>query len=429
MPREFQGGPSEADKEFKAPTTEIQSTNPTNMRKEKSKTSDSINEAVGQFMEQAETEAVNPQLEQYLESADNEILKAPEKPKTDKEKIKEILEAKLSKEEMEAHEKAYREIDSVTGLSGRGDQNAYIERAIFEATHNKAPETVALLNIDVNDLKVVNDAGNHTAGDMFLRRIGETLKNSTQEISQLVKGLEFQVGRDGGDEFSVCLKGNTDLNQKLESMDSETLHSLMQNSLIKEIAGKDKDSSLINIINKYVSRKCSEQNHNDLFLEGEQQKLYQEALKTNPESAKDIARKAMQEKISKAKPEKGEAPKDLEFVSYVSMNGSTLADIKKTPDANNFKNFHKGEAITGADSALKTYMGALRTHTDKMAIEDKKRLKTELAESQSAADRYRGTLGRPISVDKTIANIQKEIRKPITGESLKDALEKLANSL
>jgi diguanylate cyclase (GGDEF)-like protein/PAS domain S-box-containing protein len=83
--------------------------------------------------------------------------------------------------------------DSLTGLKNRRD---------FERLLSTVPrEQFAVLAIDVDELKHVNDEYGHEAGDVVLRAVAMTL-------SALVRGWDV-VARVGGDEFAIILPGVT----------------------------------------------------------------------------------------------------------------------------------------------------------------------------------------------------------------------------
>jgi diguanylate cyclase (GGDEF)-like protein/PAS domain S-box-containing protein len=85
--------------------------------------------------------------------------------------------------------------DPLTGLVNRAEFETRLDKALqsakeFENTH-------ALLYLDLDQFKVVNDSAGHAAGDELLRQISSLL------ASQL-RGRDT-LGRLGGDEFSVLL--------------------------------------------------------------------------------------------------------------------------------------------------------------------------------------------------------------------------------
>ncbi|CAN5452048.1 hypothetical protein BH23ACT9_BH23ACT9_38840 [soil metagenome] len=85
----------------------------------------------------------------------------------------------------------------LTGLLNRRGLDAVGERALAVARRHELP--VALLFIDLDGMKAVNDTQGHLAGDAFLAETARRL------------GLAFRdadaVARVGGDEFAVLLVG------------------------------------------------------------------------------------------------------------------------------------------------------------------------------------------------------------------------------
>ena len=96
-------------------------------------------------------------------------------------------------------------VDAVTGLSNRNAFNERLEFAIREA--GQFQETVAMLLLDLDNFKQVNDTLGHQAGDELLRVIG-------QRIVRTLRREDF-VARLGGDEFAVILRN---VNARSEAM-------------------------------------------------------------------------------------------------------------------------------------------------------------------------------------------------------------------
>lgn len=87
--------------------------------------------------------------------------------------------------------------DKLTGLYNRHATERIIEQMMCEDVN------LAILIIDLNDFKPINDTYGHEAGDLILKHISEQFNSS------LRKG--DIAGRWGGDEFVICLK---QVNQK-----------------------------------------------------------------------------------------------------------------------------------------------------------------------------------------------------------------------
>ena len=85
--------------------------------------------------------------------------------------------------------------DPLTGLANRVLLRDHLERAL--ARQGREPGRVALLFVDLDDFKRVNDTFGHAAGDEILCRVAERLARAVREGDV--------VGRQSGDEFAVLL--------------------------------------------------------------------------------------------------------------------------------------------------------------------------------------------------------------------------------
>lgn len=85
--------------------------------------------------------------------------------------------------------------DSLTELANRSLFNERLDSAL-RAAHRRQ-NTVALLFVDINDFKGINDVHGHSAGDRVLYNIARRLEGCVRETDT--------VARIGGDEFTVLL--------------------------------------------------------------------------------------------------------------------------------------------------------------------------------------------------------------------------------
>ncbi|MCJ0826779.1 diguanylate cyclase [Luteimonas sp. 50] len=89
--------------------------------------------------------------------------------------------------------------DPLTGLQNRRAFRAQLQRAIGNA--GKFHNGNALLYLDLDRFKAVNDGGGHRAGDELLRRLAVLVRKQLREHDT--------VARLGGDEFAVLLENCT----------------------------------------------------------------------------------------------------------------------------------------------------------------------------------------------------------------------------
>ncbi len=94
--------------------------------------------------------------------------------------------------------------DSVTGLTSRSLFLDRLEHAFIRASRSQTPE-IAVLFIDFDDFKLINDNFGHQAGD-------EILKEAAQRMQSQLRSSDT-IARIGGDEFAILL----------EDLDNETM--------------------------------------------------------------------------------------------------------------------------------------------------------------------------------------------------------------
>lgn len=98
--------------------------------------------------------------------------------------------------------KSRAETDSLTGLPNRSAMIGYLRTVLVQSAREE--KKAALLFIDLDGFKQVNDVLGHEAGDQLLVQVGERMKMLMDE--QARRGLLApMVARLGGDEFTVVL--------------------------------------------------------------------------------------------------------------------------------------------------------------------------------------------------------------------------------
>jgi diguanylate cyclase (GGDEF)-like protein/PAS domain S-box-containing protein len=116
--------------------------------------------------------------------------------------VKEDITAHKEAAEMLSYQAHY---DGLTDLPNRALAIDHLKLAISQAEREK--EYVAILLIDLDDFKSVNESVGHDAGDQLLCHVAQRLKQHIQQGDTLA--------RLGGDEFLLILQGLEDLEQVL----------------------------------------------------------------------------------------------------------------------------------------------------------------------------------------------------------------------
>jgi diguanylate cyclase (GGDEF)-like protein len=107
--------------------------------------------------------------------------------------------------------------DSVTGLANRHWFQAELESALRSSVQDQQQH--ALLCIDLDRFKAVNDTFGHDTGDLLLKVVAERLRHHTRS--------QDLVARTGGDEFAIILREIQDQRQ-IEDIARRLLMSLQQ---------------------------------------------------------------------------------------------------------------------------------------------------------------------------------------------------------
>ena len=87
--------------------------------------------------------------------------------------------------------------DSLTGLVNRRALDLILEKSIAEVSRGR--QSIALVMVDVDRFKQVNDVHGHEIGDRVLQHVAQTLSNGVRSMDV--------VGRWGGEEFLLILAG------------------------------------------------------------------------------------------------------------------------------------------------------------------------------------------------------------------------------
>lgn len=108
-------------------------------------------------------------------------------------------------------------LDSLTGLPNRAAQNRHIEQQLQQAAQQQ--QRCALLFIDLDNFKPVNDSFGHAVGDQLLKSVAKRLQHALREGDS--------VGRIGGDEFLV-LTGNLQKPEEADVIAAKLIEHLLE---------------------------------------------------------------------------------------------------------------------------------------------------------------------------------------------------------
>ncbi len=126
------------------------------------------------------------------------------------------------RKEAEAYILKQANFDSLTGLANRNLFNERLSHALDHAS--RTDEQIAILFIDLDRFKHVNDTLGHSAGDLLLQAV-------SKRLLKLVRKSDT-VARFGGDEFALIMQNLTGI-QSLESIVAEILNNLSKPYLVK----------------------------------------------------------------------------------------------------------------------------------------------------------------------------------------------------
>ncbi|MGA9817958.1 MAG: GGDEF domain-containing protein [Pseudolabrys sp.] len=105
----------------------------------------------------------------------------------------------MAKERTELHHRTAAMVDPVTGIANR---RSFLQNVVLAAKrHIGNPRPAAVLLIDLDHFKSINDRFGHAIGDRVLRMFAEAARKS-------MRGSDL-IGRSGGDEFASMLLETT----------------------------------------------------------------------------------------------------------------------------------------------------------------------------------------------------------------------------
>ena len=129
------------------------------------------------------------------------------------------------RKELEAKLYESAQFDGLTGVANRNMLRQLIDQQLVESKRDKSH--FALLFIDIDDYKQVNDRYGHLVGDDVLKAVAKRLKKRLRE-SDL-------VGRYAGDEFIILLRG-VETEDKVNTLVKEIMDEFIPKIHLKEVS-------------------------------------------------------------------------------------------------------------------------------------------------------------------------------------------------
>lgn len=151
-------------------------------------------------------------------------------------------------------------MDELTGLLNRRGLNMEYYSVMFR----EREDGVALLTIDLDDFKLVNDSFGHVVGDRLLKRIAD-------QINQLVRKGDI-VARMGGDEFVVVLVNIT--KEEAESTAERLCRAISESQMIPEADSLSHDTHEMVAVSIGVAFTRTPPERLEAFLEASDGLLY-----------------------------------------------------------------------------------------------------------------------------------------------------------
>ncbi|WP_375750407.1 sensor domain-containing diguanylate cyclase [Vibrio sp. HN007] len=109
--------------------------------------------------------------------------------------LKDILESDLALLDLYTEVQTLAITDALTGISNRRGFHTLADQRLKLAKRMKQP--LALLYLDVDQFKLINDTHGHQVGDKVLKNVAQSLEEHTRESDV--------IGRIGGDEFAALM--------------------------------------------------------------------------------------------------------------------------------------------------------------------------------------------------------------------------------
>lgn len=176
-----------------------------------------------------DTHQSNVEIQQYCKNGDTIWVEISAKYQFNTNSDIEMLIISRNIEQRKKSEREYRYLSYNDQLTGLYNRRFYEEESRRIDTERNFP--IALIMVDVNGLKLTNDAFGHQAGDLLLKKVAAILLNEchSDEI----------IARMGGDEFIILLPetGKTKASRLIENLKSSIAKERVENVVMSVSIG------------------------------------------------------------------------------------------------------------------------------------------------------------------------------------------------
>ncbi|MFY0691656.1 MAG: EAL domain-containing protein [Paracoccaceae bacterium] len=117
--------------------------------------------------------------------------------------------------------------DALTGLLNRRGLSGHL---LATANHSPQEGCVALLNLDLDKFKTINDALGHEAGDLVLKKVADRLRRCIDK--------DGHIARVGGDEFVIAIrtdKTDEEITQMAEEIRSKVIEPILSGGRVCQV--------------------------------------------------------------------------------------------------------------------------------------------------------------------------------------------------
>ncbi|MCV5917288.1 GGDEF domain-containing protein, partial [Escherichia coli] len=92
-------------------------------------------------------------------------------------------------------------LDQLTGLANRWSFETWARAKLHDIDHSDECSVTALVFLDIDNFKYINDTYGHDVGDQVLKAFATRLKKSIRNSDRKTDKHDYSIARFAGDEF------------------------------------------------------------------------------------------------------------------------------------------------------------------------------------------------------------------------------------